>query len=419
MALSVSTAKSELEGILHGTTTNQITNLNGVFNRAARQLLLDIDPQETKRIVQLTNPIYDKVYDYVLPSDLKGNKIIDIRPQVSRVLRDRYEQLYNQDFDLNKDYNFQPSFTINFNSSVKTVRINAPLLNTGITMEDATSPTGNGTWAGDGVYASNLSEDDVDFVSGVSSIKFDLASGGNPITAYLQNSTFSAVDLSTHSLQSSIFYYVYLPTASNFTSVSIRWGTDSSNYYTSTQTSDSNGNTFQNGWNLLKADWSSATKVNNPTDSSVGYLRVSFVYNGTAMNGAKINNIVSRLGKKMEIEYYSKFLFRNVSTGAFQETVLDDSDLINLDTETYNIYLSLVTLYSVQQALGQDATYDTDIFMKQYKDGLERYRGIYKSEVIKPKTQWYRKPTTSWRRFFGRGFNYVLIFIPLFFLSIK
>jgi hypothetical protein len=68
---------------LHGTTLSQVENISGVFNRAARQLLLDIDPQETKRIEQLASPIFYQVYDYAPPADLKGQKIIDIFPQVN------------------------------------------------------------------------------------------------------------------------------------------------------------------------------------------------------------------------------------------------------------------------------------------------------------------------------------------------
>ena len=85
MAYSVQTAKNDLAGVLHGTQLSQIQNLDGVFNRAARQLLLDLDPQETKRVVEFTNPIFNTVFDYPIAADVKGNKIIDIRPQVRRL----------------------------------------------------------------------------------------------------------------------------------------------------------------------------------------------------------------------------------------------------------------------------------------------------------------------------------------------
>src|ERR1035437_10241762 len=131
MSYSVTDLQNDLEGILHGTTTAQIQNLRGVINRAARQLLLDIDCQETKRIVEFVNPIFNTVYDYPIASDVKGNKIIDIFPQVQRLPRDIWSQAYNQAFDVAKQniWTLQNMFTMNFNSGIKTIKINAPLLN--------------------------------------------------------------------------------------------------------------------------------------------------------------------------------------------------------------------------------------------------------------------------------------------------
>ena len=142
MAYSITQAKADLQGILHGTTNNQVTNLNGVFNRAARQLLLDIDPQETKRVMQ-TSKIYDQVFDYSLQGDVKGNKVLDIRPQLDRNRIDNPKQTYTKPFDLNKKYENGPSFAIDFNSSAKTMRVNYPRLNTGIILNQANSLAGN------------------------------------------------------------------------------------------------------------------------------------------------------------------------------------------------------------------------------------------------------------------------------------
>ena len=102
MSYSVQQLKVDLEGVLHGTTTNEITNINGLINRAARQLLLDLDAQETKRTVEFTTPIFNTVTDYAIPADVKGNKLIDIRPQVKRIPRDIWTQAYNQAFDIAK-----------------------------------------------------------------------------------------------------------------------------------------------------------------------------------------------------------------------------------------------------------------------------------------------------------------------------
>ena len=305
----------ELEAVLHGTTLNKITNIYGVYNRAARQLLLDLDPQETKRICELTNPIYNKVYDYALPTDLKGNRIIDIRPQVNRTMRDNYAQLYGKDFDISKEYSLNPSFDVQFNSGVKTIRINSPLIQTGIVINYAEGITGNGTWAVDGVNATTLTTDSVNYVGGQNSLKFNLTNTGvNPTVGYIENSTMSAVDLSSHENQSSLFFYVYLPDASDFTNLILRWGSSTASYWTATATTDFFGNAFVDGWNLIRVNWTaSTTEVGTPNSSAVNYLRISYTYDGVGQTAVRLNNIVSNLGQIMEIVYYSKYLFRSAA----------------------------------------------------------------------------------------------------------
>jgi hypothetical protein len=394
MAYSVTNLKGELAGILHGTTLNQVQSLDELIYRAVRQLLLDIDPHETKRIVQFTNPIYNSVYDYFLPTDVKGNRIIDIRPQVNRTNQDFYPQSYNRDFDLFKSAKNTPGFTIQYNSGVKTIRISNPNLEIGTTINECDSITGNGTFAVGG-DASTLVVDDVNFVSGSSSLSCTLINAGT--TGYIENSTMQTVDLTSDFNQGKIFLWVYLPTAANFTSVAFRWGSSSSAYYTQTKTSDFNGNTFVNGWNLLAFDWLSATQVGVVDITKINYLRTTFNYNGTLMTGVKIDNAISRLGTILECEYYSKYLFKDAITSAWQETITDDSNIINLDQEGINPLLSLVSVYAAQQVQGYSATqFDYAFWQKKYEDEIRRYAGLYKSEVQKPQSTYYKKSKSSY-----------------------
>lgn len=167
--------KVDLQGVLHGTQLNQIQNLDGVIDRAARQLLLDLDPQETKRTLEFVGPIFNTVFEYPIADDVKGNKIIDIIPQVRRLPRDIWTQQYNQAFDVWKQniYASSDSFTMNFNSGVKTLRINAPFLNPPVIINQADNLTDNGTWD-TGDDAENLAVDNVNFVQGAGSLVFDL-----------------------------------------------------------------------------------------------------------------------------------------------------------------------------------------------------------------------------------------------------
>jgi hypothetical protein len=189
---SVLDLKNDLEGVLHGTTNNQIQNLNGVINRAARQLLLDLDPQETKRTVEFIAPIFNTVFDYPIAADVKGNKLIDIFPQVQRIPQDIWLQDYNQAFDVAKQNIFSMTnmFTMNFNSGLKTIRINAPWLNAPVVINEIEAIATNGTWAIGGT-ASNLAVNNSNFAQGSGSLQFNVTVG----TGYIENSTMTAIDL--------------------------------------------------------------------------------------------------------------------------------------------------------------------------------------------------------------------------------
>ena len=395
--MNITNVKAELAGVLHGTTVNQITDINGVFRRAASRLLLDIDPQETKRVVDLS-PLFNGVYDYNCPTDLKGNKVIDIRPQINRANQDVLLQRYGQEFDINKPLNWS-SFTMGFNQAIKTLRINNQSLPAGNVINTINSVNTNGTFTG---TVLNIRNNNINFVN-TASVAFDLpASSG----AYIENSTQGAVDLSDLVNQATQFVYVYLPSPTVVTSITFRWGSDSSNYYTQSVSVNQQGNAFQQGWNLLAFDWSTAGTFASPDPTSITYIDFIFTTDGTAVTGCAINYLVSRISNIWEIVYYSKFLFRDVITGAFQEEVTDDSNLINLDTESYNLFFNRVAVYCAQQAQGVSATqFDYKFFDTEYQQGVARYMALYKSEVQKPSTQYYQPNRPGYNQFLGARFT--------------
>ncbi len=402
---NISALKQDLYAINHGTTNNKVVNINAMIYRAARQVLLDIDPQETIRIAEFVNPIMTNVYDYAIPTDLKGNKVIDIRPQVNRQPRDIFIQDYSQAFDIAKGnlFNFGDQFTMNFNSGVKTIRIDAPFVSTPVTLNQAESVTANGTWTNGG-GATTPTANNSNFVAGAGSLQFNLSAG--QATGYLENSTMIVVNLSNYLNQSTLFIYSYLPVAANFTSVDLRWGTDSSNYYHRTVTVNQQNNAFENGWNLLGFNWNGATVVGSPSASSIGYLRVTYTYNSTLQTAVLLNNITSNLGSIMDLVYYSKYMFRDSITGAFQETVTDDSNLINLDTESYNLLLDQTAYIAAQQLQGLDAQFfDANFWLQKYMEDKARYLAMYPSQLQKPQSVYYGMPNTKYSKYLGRGWQ--------------
>lgn len=401
MSYSILNLKNDLTGVTHNTQLNQIVNLDGVIDRAARQLLLDVDPQETKRTLEFTTPIYNTVYDYAIAPDVKGNKIIDIRPQVRRLPSDIWSQGYNQAFDIAKQNVFSNAdmFTMNFNTGLKSIRINAPFLNPPIIVNYADDLTDNGTWSAVGT-ASNLSVDNVNFVAGNGSLKFDVTTGQGGV----ENSTSSAVDLSSYVDQAPMFVWVYVPTGADLTDVTLIWGSSVNDFYAVVVTENQQGTAFVNGWNLCQFNWNGATTGGTPDPTDIVFLSVYLNMSASAV-GCRVNSIDNILGSILEYEYYSKYLFRDASTGAFQETVTADSNLVNLDTESYNMLFNLTAFYAIQQQQGADAlAYDGNFFGSAYQQSVARYKAQYKSEVQKPQSVYYSMPNKNYGQWFGRRY---------------
>jgi len=398
MSYSVNTANSDLLAVVHGTTLNQIANLNGLHNRVARKLLNDIDPIETVRKNLTTTPIYSQVWDYACPTDLKGNRIIDISPQYTRVPGQLITQTFNQPFDIHKNLMAPPSeFTINWNNQVKTIRINDTSIPNGTQLDTCQALNG---WTAGGT-ASTPTIDNVNFASGNGSLSTNITTG----TGTLFETLSSTLDMTAHLNQSSLFYYLYLPSGTAVTSTEIRWGSSSSAYYSRTSTTTNEGNAFATGWNLIRGDWNGATVVGSPDVTKISYIYIGVTVTSN-QTGIKLDNIISNMGLYRTVEYYSKFLFRDSITGAFQETVTDSSNLINLDTDSYNLYFNLLAYYVTQQLQGIDsASYDAGFFLGEYEKEKQKYCSRQPSQAQKSRQSYYTPTKGGYMKYTGRPRN--------------
>lgn len=393
---SITQVKADLEGALHGTLTSQITNLYGLFNRAARTVLNDCDPNETMRFTAPVS-LHTGVYDYSCPTDLKGNRIFDVRPQVRTNNLNGVAQLFSQNFDRTKTL-ILGGTTVNaqWNTYVKSLRIaynNQPVtvLNTCDTFDS------NGTWTA-GTNVSDVATDNLNFVEGSGSVKFVLAGDG-----YIENSTMASVDMTTLQPEGSLYHWVWMPTGSEFNSVTLRWGSSASDYWEATATLAQDGTAFQNGWNLLAFTWPSSD-TGTPDVSDVTYLRVTFDVTA-AQNPVRIDAINSSLGTEFLIGYYSKYLFRDAITGAFQETVTSDTNLLNLDTDSYQIFFDQCMILACQQKQGVDAIFaDLPFFQNDYADQLQKYQSKYPSQSQKTQIPYYGYNKQNYGKYVGRKF---------------
>lgn len=401
MAYSVSTLLNDISGAVHGTTTNKIPNIYGIINRAASAVLLDVDPKETQRILQLSQ-VFNSVYDYAAPVDIKGDRFIDVRPQAGRTPGDVFTQGYETDFDLGKNWNWENKLYTQWNTGVKTVRIDAPFLTAPVQLSDTSATTG---WAAT-TGASSITLDTVNNVAGGGALVFNLIAG--QASGYIENSTLTAIDYTSYLNVSTGFLWVYLPAATSVTSINVRWGTSSTAYYSLSVTTTQQGTAFQNGWNLIALPWTSASVTGSPTITSTKYVRVTFNYDSTLQTGVKVCNFTFNLGYIFEAVYYSKYMFRDPTTNAFQERVTDATDnnkLVNLDTEAWPLLFNKTAYYIAQSLQGADADYDAvfwggeDGQGGEYGTALRRYRALNPSEAMLKGSRYYSTNNKNYRRY--------------------
>ena len=220
--MTITQAKTILGRKFSGATIDDIQGISDftVFEEAAANLVSEIDPFETVRMGELN--LFNEIYDYGLSStapDLKGKKVIDIRPQANRTTADDVRQTFTEEFDRDKQFT-RNWFSVQFDEGTKFIRINRPISRsnsvTSLESGDYTATTG----------VTNIVEDTVLFNRDGKSIRFDVASGTNELAW-----DGTAVDLDEHELKSSFFLWVYYPDSSFITSLTVRVGSSATAYY--------------------------------------------------------------------------------------------------------------------------------------------------------------------------------------------
>lgn len=394
MAYSISDIKNAVSRKLHGTSANQITDFYGLLYDTAVKCLDDCDFEETRRTSQLTTPIYGQAaFNYACPSDLKGNRLLDLRPQVNRRLWNVPVQLGAQNFDLLKTQVRSGSrIEVNWDTYIKTLRIALPALaNTLINSCD--SVTANGTWSTGG-GASDIAADNLYYVDDSGSLRYSLNGNG-----YIENTTMAALDLTNYLDRAVIFCWAYNQ-ANLPTSFSLRWGNDTTaNYWSKSVATQWDGTDFVVGWNLLGFDWQTATVTGSPDETEVNSLRFDTAITGAA-TPVYFDSVVVSLGSIYEIEYYSKYLFRNAA-GAFKEKVTLDTDLINLDTDSYGVFTNCLAMLAAQQQQGKDSSFDLSFFQNQYKESVISYNQKYPSQAQKTVGSYYPVRNSSYAQKYG------------------
>ncbi len=380
--MNITDVKNVLSRKFRGASLDDVQGIQDytVFQEAASNLLSKIDPFEMIRHGEVD--IFDGIYDYASPSDLKGKKIADVRPQVGRSMFDNSRQTFLEEFDIDKEDN---TFTVEFDDATKFIRYSKDVGNSA-----GVDDVNDADWAIGG-GASNLAVDTILFSEGGASLRFDIGATGG----YVENSALTSVDLSTHESKSTLFRFIYFPDASIITSVTLLIGSDSANYFSIVGSVHRGAK--RNGWNLYKFTWNGAAETGTAVTTAIDYERLTIV-STSADTDIRIGKLFSKLPKPSEFVYFSNCLFRPVSGSAtWLPTPTALTDIVNLEPEAQNIFIYECCIIVAEDLQRYEDRIKFLGHLGIREDGTPSGGGLYgdykrdkPSDAIKPQVAYYK-----------------------------
>lgn len=334
MAVSIASIKTNLNTYIGDGTTDRVSDAERYQYLTEATVWL----QET-----LGNEHQDVTYEFDYFDTVNYYKVTTVVPDLTEAVDLRREEgrnyqpfTYKSGKELSQEISekaMEPSYSIERHDKDTYLAVN--LIQCKHTAQQISSldsfTADGGTWAVDSTTsdATNLTLDTVEFKEGSASFNFDVSvaqSGNNRAT--VQNSTLTSKDLSAQVDLASWIFWVYLPDVSTFSSVSLFWGSSTSNYWSATATTDLNGNAFIAGWNRIRLDWGAATATGTPSASAITYIRFDFNYTGAQANDTdfRIDDLKLVIPETLTF-YYTTWFVGTTAAGVDISAFTADTDV--------------------------------------------------------------------------------------------
>lgn len=244
---------------------------------------------------------------------------------------------------------------------------------------------GGGTWEldatnGDGT---NLTIDVNEFKQGGASFNFDAdvsQTGNNKVE--IVNEDLNALDLSAYEDISSFIFWVYIPDVTNFSSITLYWGSTTSAYWSATVTTDIDGAAFVDGWNRIKVNWADATATSTPDATDITYVQVDYNYTGSQTDDTdfRLDDILVCRPEKLTFHYLSW----NVGTtsGGTDLTAFANTSDIPFFSGQYDQYK-----YAVAHKAAAIAFQNLRLLQEAQLEGIEAERSLDRARKFIPSSR--------------------------------
>ncbi len=386
----VSNLDDEVAGLLQGTNLDNVTNKYGAYARSVRTMAQRAYLPEAidRRAVTL----YDGVYDYAAPDTIFGSSLVDFRPQgLSRTPADYPYKIPIAQFDrtkcsLSSGYNI----TFEYVGGVPRMRIAQTKAQKAITLDPMSSITG---WVAGGLASTPVLDTTV-YYNNSSSLRSSISGAGS---GYLEK-TFNAVDLTSYRGVGVVFLALYVPTVANLSSIELRLGSSSANYYSLSVTQGFLGAWRDGDFLLVAFDLASAATIGTPVITAMTYTRLTLTTAG-ALSNVRFGSLFIALPSPHDLLFKTAAIFSHNST--LSSEITDSNDQIMLTDPTYNIFIhecakTIALQNGGTSANGVVAELDRILFGVRARTGAVVQLGLYDlyradnpSEELRSTGNWY------------------------------
>lgn len=330
MALhTVGELKAGVQGLLQNITLSKVVNLNGALERAARTVVQQADVPEASGMEAIT--LYDGVDYYLAPDILFGGAINLIRRQGAASSPLDYNYKVPVD-TFTRTKQFLPNgymIDVEYKNGTAMLGIASPIPKPRIIIDPMNDTDG---WVAAG-SASSLVEDETVYYQQPASLRFTLTGSS---TGTLTKTLDNALDLTAYEGVGVVFLAIYTPVAADFTSATVRLGSDDSNYFeTGAETEGFLGAWTANDWTLIALDLAGATETGTVDIENVDYVQVRLAHTATLTN-FRVGYLWTSLPMPNEILFQSSAIFRTTA-GVQSQTITGDGDTVILNDAAYTL----------------------------------------------------------------------------------
>lgn len=226
--------------------------------------------------------------------------------------------------------------------------------------------------------ASSPALDSVFYKEGNGSIRFTVTLSASSAIIAASNSSLS----DTLYKKKYYFQWVYLPSAP--TSINLRFGSSSANYFTANVTTQFSGQAFKAGaWNLVAMDLNEASETGTVVTTAFDYQALELI--GAASGTYYVDAAYLREWELLDNWYYSKFLIATVGeTVADQEYFYNSSEVYATDSQLVgdSEFVDMIFFLALKETMGDE---ENEVIMKMIKangdEALADFMDEYPDEV--------------------------------------